>query len=390
MNKVETLSSLIGIPFNDTYESFFNTYDLSEDVECYQLVFCVDGCHFCESNYDIGTGFGFDRLHQIDYKSRIVILNVIDSIIDKYENIDTENLAKFCAEYPEQNFLISNPLLNLQKGLDIPNLYSFTIGCSNFSRNGERFLPCEKKEISNRFLSLNDNTKVHRVMTVSYLLSKDYADNGDFTFNLESETLTKPQDYKNFTPVPQELVSDFAVGYKKFKAREFNLLDLSEYDRENIMPIINYNENLLPIYETHGVEIITGSMFFEKTPILTEKEIQNIFAKNFPIYINGVGIVRELKNILDLDLFDDIIDHSYDEIEDHFERIAAAIDRNEHLLNGTTDIQKLWFENQHRFEDNYRKINKLLFEPNCLIEWNHQEIKKALEHFGVSVTKKVT
>ena len=388
--KVETLASLIGIPFNDTYETFFDTYDLSEDVECYQLIFCVDRCHFCESNYDLGTGVGFDRLNQIDYKSKIVALNVIDSIIDENENIDVEKLTKFCNDHKDHNFLISNPLLNLQKGLNIPNLYSFTIGCSNFSRTGEKFLPCEKKELSNRFLSLNDNTKVHRVMTLSYLLSKDYADNGDFTFNLESETLTKPADYKNFTPVPPELVGDFAVGYKKFKAREFNLLDVPKYDRENIMPINNYNKNLLPFYERYGVEIITGSMFFERTPILTEKEVQNIFAKNFPIYINGVGIVRELKNMFDLDLFDDIIDHSYDEIEDHFERIAAAIDRNEHLLNGTTDIQKLWFENQHRFEDNYRKMNAFIFDLDYQREWNHQRIKEGLEHFGVSVTKKIT
>jgi hypothetical protein len=390
MNKVETLASLIGIPFNDTYESFFNTYDISEDVECYQLIFCVDRCHFCESNYDLGTGVGFDRLHQIDYKSKIVILNVIDSIIDENENIDTERLTKFCAEHPEQNFLISNPLLNLQKGLNIPNLYSFTIGCSNFSREGEQFLPCEKKNVSNKFISLNDNTKVHRVMAISYLLSKDYASNGAFTFNLESETQTKPEDYKNFTPVPKELVGDFARGYKKFKNREFNRLEITKYDRENILPIFNYNDNLKPVYENFGVEIITGSMFFEKTPILTEKEIQNVFAKNFPIYLNGVGIVRELKSMFDLDLFDDIIDNSYDEIEDHFERMAAAIDRNEHLLNGTTDIQKLWLDNQHRFEDNYQKMHRFLFDLDYQRDWNHQRIIQGLNHFGVTATKKTT
>lgn len=369
--EIKTLSSFPGVPFNGTIESFFDAYKVNEDIECYQLIF---------SPY--GDMTSFDDLYQIEFKSRVVILNIVDFIIDTKDNLAIEELTKFCADHPEQNFIIFNYELGLGDKLNIPNLYWDSILSTT---PVDKLKHCEKKNITNRWLSLNRDTKIHRAMTACYLLSKDYRYNGDMTFDMNAAPLVKFDQYKNITKIPtHKLRSDFAVGYVRFKSKDFNLLDLPDFDYKNARVAENYNNNLIPVYENVGVEIITGTMFFEYSASLSEKEIQSVYAKNFSIYINGVGMAREMKKFFDIDIFEDVVDHSYDEIEDHFERLAAAIDRNEKLLDGSTNIKELWYDNQKRFEDNCDKMDAAIFDKKYQKVVNDQKIKKALEHFNVS------
>ena len=375
--QITTLSSLSNIPFNDMLENFFDTYKVDEDIECYQ---------FIASPYGPETGTSFEDLNKINFQSRVVIFNAIDTFIDTTDNVATQELVKFCEDHPEQNFIISCPHLNLQKELNVPNLYLDTFMPTSFSEN---FKHCEKKNLSNKWLTLNADTKVHRVLTVCYLLSKDYHRNGVFTFDLDAPTLVKYDQYRNIKGLSsQQLKNDFAKGFLKFKNKKFNLLNIPKFDLSDLSVTNNYNVNLLPVYERIGVEIITGTTFFENTPVLSEKEMQSIYAKNFPIYLNGVGMAREIKNLFDVDIFEDIVDHSYDEIEDHFERLAAAIDRNQHLLDGSTNITELWYDNQERFEENCEKLDSMLHAGTYQRAYNHQRIKKSLSHFNVSFVKK--
>jgi hypothetical protein len=372
--EIKTLSAYPGVLFNDTFERFFDAYKLEEDVECYQLVFCPYGRHT-----------SFDDLYKINFQSRVVILNVVDFIIDGVDNIGYDELTKFCSDHPEQNFIIFNFNLGFKDKLKIPNLYFDTI----FSAiPTERLAHCQKKNLTNRWISLNADTKLHRVMTVCYLLSKEYHENGYITFDMETPPLARHDQYRNFTKIPSyELRSSIAVGYVKFKSKSFNRLNVCNFDKEDDRVADNYNTNLLPVYERIGLEIITGTMFFESIPSLSEKEVQSVYAKNFPIYINGVGTVREIRKLFGIDMFDDVIDHSYDEIENHFERLAAAIDRNEHLLNGSTNIRELWYDNQKRFEDNCERMDSLIFDADHRQIVNNEKIKNALTHFGVSFVK---
>lgn len=378
--EIKTLSSAPGVPFNDTLERFFEKYNLSEDVECYQFYFCPWG------NYG---GTNFDDLYKLNFKSKIVILNVIDTIIDIDDNTAIKEIVKFCRTYPEHNFIISSPHLNLQReftkrNIVVPNLYLDQLLCTTHFSNFKR---CEKKGVkANKWLCLNSGPRVHRVLAMSYLLSKDYSDNGDFTFDLETELVKQPYQYKNLRQIPDHLKGSFSEGYEKFKQGKFNRLDITKFDYRDLNPTENYNEILAPICQSYGVEIITGTMFFEKTPVLSEKEMQSVWSQTFPIYINGVGIVRELKNIFGLDLFEDIVDHSYDEIENHFERMTAAIDRNQHLLDGSTNIQELWYDNRERFESNCNKMESMLCDSSYQKNYNFSRLRKAFTHFNVTVT----
>lgn len=371
--EVQTLSTITTVPFNNTFERFFQEYTLSEDVECYQLIF---------SPYNDGTiGTSFEDLNQINFQSRVVILNVIDSIIDANDNIDIDGLTQFCLNHPEQNFIVSSPHLGLSDKLNVPNLYLETLMPTTFTG---QYLRCEKTDITNNWIALNSNPRLHRVLTVCYLLSKDYYRNGNITFEMRP-ILYKEDSYKNIDGVPDSFISAITPGYARFKEEDFNRLELASFVHEDNYKVLeNYHDILLPAYHNTAIEIISGSLFFENVPTLSEKEMQSVYGKNFPIYINGVGMAREMKNLFDIDIFDDIIDHSYDEIEDHFERLTAAIDRNEHLLDGSTNISELWYDNQDRLNDNCDKLDAMLFNGEYQKVFNDQKIKQALTHFGVS------
>lgn len=368
--KLETLSSFPGVPFNDTLQNFFDTYKVNEDIECYQLLFCP-----------YGTKTSFKDLKKMKFNSRIVILNIMDLIIDENDNYAIDELTDFCSNYSEHKFIIFNFQLNIQDQLKIDNLYTDTIQSTDFA---EKFIPCKKKNITNNWLSFNRDVKLHRVLTVCYLLSRDYYENGTITFKTNDSMISKHDDYKNIGKMSDQFKDDFIRGSEIFKLKKFNKLIIRDFDTDTETVVNNYNVNLLPVYENIGIEIITGTSFFEKTPCLSEKEFQSFYGKTFPIYINGVGMAKEIKNFFDVDIFEDIIDHSYDTIEDHYERLSSAVNKNQKLLDGSTNIKELWFDNQKRFEENCNKVDSMLNDKEYQKISNYKKIKKALTHFNCS------
>jgi hypothetical protein len=379
--KITSLSSTAGFPFNTALEDFFNTYEVDEDIECYELFFNPDGSR-SNIESDLG-GSNFDDLYQIKFKSKIVILNIMDSIVDKDNNVAVDELLEFCSNHPENNFIVFTVHDMFIKQINIKNLYIDTIFSITLGNSLTQKYKYFKKDIkSNEWLLLNSNMRLHRFMTIYYLLSKEYYKNGLISINLD---YLEDKDLKIKSKITKQLKDDFLKGKTRFENNEFNLLKIPP-NRDDVInsPIENYNTNLLPIYRKTGIEIITGTMFFNNDTCLGEKEIQNVFGKSFPIYITGCGMVKKMKDLFNIDTFDDIIDHSYDEVENPFERLTTAIDKNEKLLNGSTNIKELWSDNQKRFEDNCAKVNSSIRDTTYQTHFNEERIKKSLNYFNVS------
>jgi hypothetical protein len=384
-----------GHAFNDILEKFFDTYNTTEDVECYQIE-VPDGDGYASVDYLT------QNFPKYTFQTRVVILNIQNMILDQFGNIDLEGLAEFCASHHEQQFIIFNDNIDL-RSIKIRNLYADTIVSEvRYNIHDDEWNPIqrEKKKITNQWLFLNNYTRLHKTVTLCYLLSKDYYRNGLISMGPKIDNLTLVQDYyvpqslsknlkykHNISKINPELKREIKKGYERFRSKDFNKLEslTSSYDRRKID---YYDVYLGPFYETTGVEIIAGSRFFEQYPIMNGKLFRSVYAKNFPIHINGVGITKWMKEFFDLDIFEDIVDHSYDEITDHFERLTAAIDRNTHLLDGSTNIHELWHDNQKRFEDNCEKMDNIVREGTYRTNFNHEKIKKALLHFGISVVNK--
>jgi hypothetical protein len=141
-------------------------------------------------------------------------------------------------------------------------------------------------------------------------------------------------------------------GFNKLKSATF-----SKEDNYQIYPnldnnnVYNFDVNLRNYYIDTFVEIITETSFTEPCYLLTEKTLNSIYGCNFPILLSGMGAVDFLRN-MGLDMFDDVIDHSYDQISDPIQRLYFAIERNKEILNSPTLAKKLWVENRQRFLKN--------------------------------------
>ena len=76
-----------------------------------------------------------------------------------------------------------------------------------------------------------------------------------------------------------------------------------------------------------AVALISESADFQKASVFTEKTLYALMALNFPLFIGGYGHADQLTR-MGFDVFDDIIDHSYQYKETLFERCYYAFYNN--------------------------------------------------------------
>jgi hypothetical protein len=89
---------------------------------------------------------------------------------------------------------------------------------------------------------------------------------------------------------------------------------------------------------------------------VTEKTIKPFIIGQIPIFIAIPGHVRMLRE-LGFDMFDDIIDHSYDKEDDSDTRMKLAIDQLERVCQLSIDYwNKFFADNMHRLEANKSQV----------------------------------
>lgn len=142
------------------------------------------------------------------------------------------------------------------------------------------------------FMCLNGIPKQHRKLTVEYLKSNHI--NGIVTLMDRSDTYVSPY---------------------------------SNYDWDNIGNFIK----LKTTYKKSAINIITESLYNEVTGILTEKTLFAFASLQFPILIAHKGAVANARRY-GFDMFDDIIDHSYDTLPNNI-RWEKALQLNKDLIN---------------------------------------------------------
>ena len=388
IKKIKTLSFDQNFPYGNSVEYFLKKYHIDHDVEIYRFF------------YDVGMEFTqYEHLKNINYRSKIIFWITNDSFEDEgniINNQDRKELKKIetiCNDNPDKIFILCNWQYNLNQFITARNL--FTINPINVKFNN-RYIRCNKKIFKDkRWILLNNKMLPHRLCLISYLVSHGLDKNGLITngnnyafleFSQQStfieKYLKKVLDFFNFGNNSEKV----KTAYNKVLNDDYDklFLHLYESDKSNSY---NYRYLMKNVYQHTALEIISSSSFFDAF-ILGEKEIQNIYAQNFPIYISSPYTADIMKNKFGFDIFDDIIDHSYDKIIDPGKRLLTAIDSNIHLLNNTVDLEALWYKNQHRFEKNCNIADKLFFDRSHQVKFDEAEIKKAFDHFNIKYTKK--
>jgi hypothetical protein len=90
------------------------------------------------------------------------------------------------------------------------------------------------------------------------------------------------------------------------------------------------------LYSTTKINIVTETQYTETPGVITEKTLFALLAGQIPIIIGYPGIVEHCRQ-LGFDMFDDLVDNSYDTLHDTY-RWSEALSRNKELLINTPDL----------------------------------------------------
>lgn len=90
------------------------------------------------------------------------------------------------------------------------------------------------------------------------------------------------------------------------------------------------------LYFNTKLNIVTETIYDYAPGIISEKTLFAFLAQQIPIIIGYQGIIQDLRH-LGFDMFDDLVDHSYD-TEPNQTRWLTALERNRHLIENPLDL----------------------------------------------------
>jgi len=120
------------------------------------------------------------------------------------------------------------------------------------------------------------------------------------------------------------------------------------------------------VYGSCAVNIVTETQYDSAPGIITEKTIMAMLAEQIPIVIGYPGIVADCKE-LGFDMFDDLVDISYDQLPNDV-RAIKALELNQDLIQGHIDLSpyrdRLRAQREFLLDD-YPTIMELRFVRDC-------------------------
>lgn len=126
------------------------------------------------------------------------------------------------------------------------------------------------------------------------------------------------------------------------------------------------------VFEPSCVSLITEPSFYERETLQTEKTIMSIYGGTLPIWVGGWAIPESMRR-LGFDVFDDIIDHSYEKLADPWDRAYMAVEKNLKLLRAP-DLAKDFIANNHaRLQHNVDLVEQNIFLKYCDQKISHYD-----------------
>jgi hypothetical protein len=266
-------------------------------------------------------------------KNDLIILGVKDHLTSRHFNpikdrfpdmaIWLKDMAKW---YHDKHIILFTSLENLE--LDEPNMDIIPWGgdITNHQKEYSGLEPLDGKNYNSKYtyLSLNRHSRPHRIMLVAKLRDLKLTEHGLVSCMFKDQI-------SNFEP---NIHDDYEI-YNNFSNDNVN----------------NFRNKLVNYYKETFVEIIAETSYIEPVFNLTEKTLNSIYGKSFPIVLSSAGTVEFLRT-MGMDVFDDIVDHSYDKITDPSARMHRAITDNKELLTNNVKTKILHQRNLARFDKN--------------------------------------
>ena len=258
----------------------------------------------------------------------------------EFENLNQRNVYVY-NNNANMDFFIKKigSNLNVFKSSFLPITYSkkFTKFNNEFNTN-KKFL----------FLVQNRRLKPHRFATMCFLMKNNILPKTDWSF-IENHMLG---DFDFFNSNNLYNLSSKNIYENEIKILTNTILK-KNYHETDIFDSEYVVDFMIPkTFQDSYVNITTESHFIESDIHITEKSFKPFYFYQIPIIIGTHGHVKKMKELYGYDFFDDIIDHSYDDVVDNKERLDMVLNEILRVSNNEDTIIKFYKSNKARFEQN--------------------------------------
>lgn len=208
------------------------------------------------------------------------------------------------------------------------------------------------------YCCMNNRPRLHRHFTIAYLDVVDILEDGIVTANDRSYEFDSNDNFENsiLSRLP-EIPTEYQNIIKQKVSITNKKLPLV-VDTDDLANKSLPNDLHPKIYDNTLINLVTETYYFPEynfidETFITEKTWKVFTAGQIPVIIGARGLVQRLR-LLGFDMFDDIVDHSYDTADDSV-RIFKAIE-SMHKVMSTNNIQKLNLITQKRRILNRKKF----------------------------------
>lgn len=291
------------------------------------------------TNHECDSEDGFEKLNNLDVnKEQIYVVN------------NNYKLQDYVIKYNSKINICSTEYLPIVVSLSLQR----DIGTEFTVKQKEKFFMC-----------FNRGPKLHRYATLIFLDKHKLLGDTNWSFI--------PTHDVNYQKNYNDIFSYGDLNYYKTEIEKFTLLKLKvsdyevndlEFNEKNEIKILNprYIKALSPPdmphnYENSYFNIVTETQFLDNSVIhITEKSIKPFFYYQFPLILSTYHHTKALKERYDLDFFDDVIDHSYDDEIDNKIRFKKFTQELKRLYDNKKELIDFYNKNQIRFQNNKNKI----------------------------------
>ena len=352
-----------------------------------ELIYDYDNIESANGLYDIiflhreGLQDNFKDVKKYTKSNSKIICDIttesgnIDPYLDTLSEISSKESFDFhlivdtdISDYLKKN----NPNFKCLSGYDL-GIYAFT----NHYSDGKTFVSNVTEKNTNAFLSYNGSMRTNRVLFLLELVKRkimrlhittnpqhSYASSNIVSFLFYQSN--KEFNRKEYVEFLDGMLNDNNPPKYIFTHKDWHTLKyetplpiFTDFQHPDHIPneIDGSYEPIINVVteNTHGFERDDDLSKYDITTF-TEKTLKPFLARQIPLFIGPPKLERELRK-LGFDLFDDIVDYSFESIDSNYRRLHKKIDELERLL--TIDLVSYKKENIERFNKNRMLVNRL-------------------------------
>lgn len=292
--------------------------------------------------------------------------NVNVVLLSEHESVDEENFIKL-NEFIDRHH-IDGTKIHLINNNSILNFYKSKYN-SKINVLSTKYLPIFYSKLLNKhkiefsinreflFMCHNKRMKSHRIAVLAFLKKTNIINDVDWSFILDSESNV---DYNLSPTLKEEIEIILKNGNVKSKYEidhVFKFGDLGDYICEDT-------------FRNAYLNITTETNFITEDVHITEKSFKPFFFYQIPIFLSSAFHVKNLKEIYGFDLFEDVINHDYDNETNFKKRFSLVCDEINRIYNNRDEIKKYIINNKERFLKNNEIVSNII---NDKTDYNYFE-----------------